>query len=48
LTQMHEGKSSSLQGEFRIWPLPEGMYGNDEQLQSILEREIRRKTQTDQ
>ena len=46
LTQMHEGKSSLLQGEFRIWPLPEGIYGEEEQLQSILEREIRRKTQS--
>jgi hypothetical protein len=44
LTQMHEGRVVSLQGEFRIWPLPEGIYGDDEPLQSILDKEIRRKT----
>ncbi len=47
LTQMHEGKVVSLQGQFRIWSLPDGVYGDDEPLQSILEKEIRRKTESD-
>lgn len=34
----------TLRGELRIWPLPDGIYGDDESLQSILEREIQRKS----
>lgn len=45
LTQMHEGKIVSMQGQFRIWRLPDGTYADDESLQSILEREIRKKTE---
>jgi hypothetical protein len=41
LAQMSEGKVQTLQGKFRIWPLPEGKYRNDETLQSILDRELR-------
>jgi hypothetical protein len=37
---VHETRAS---GQFRIWPLPADLYGDDESLQSILEREIRRK-----
>jgi hypothetical protein len=45
LNQMKDGKLVTLQGEFRIWPLPEGKYGDDESLQSILDREIREETE---
>lgn len=34
----------TLRGEMRLWPLPVDLYGDDESLQSILEREIRRKS----
>jgi len=43
-TQNHQGRVVSTQGEFRIWPLPAEQYDDDELLQSILEKEIRRKT----
>lgn len=33
----------TLTGDMRLWPLPDNLYGDDESLQSILEREIRRK-----
>jgi len=44
LTKITEGRSVPIHGEFRIWPLPPGEYAGDEPLQSILEKEIRRKT----
>jgi hypothetical protein len=43
LTQNNQGRAVSTNGEFRIWPLPVEQYGDDEPLQSILEKEIRRK-----
>ncbi|HMF10846.1 MAG TPA: hypothetical protein VKE94_01030 [Gemmataceae bacterium] len=43
LKQNKQGREVVLRGEFRIWPLPDGIYGDDEPLQSVLEREIRRK-----
>lgn len=43
MTQISPGRSAPARGEFRIWPLPEGMYSGDEPLQGILEKEIRRK-----
>ena len=33
-----------LTGEMRLWPLPDALYRDDESLQSILEREIQRKS----
>jgi hypothetical protein len=45
LAQVKEGKIVTLQGEFQIWPLPEGKYRDDESLQSILDREIREATE---
>lgn len=45
LTQLKQGREVSLHGEFRIWPLPDGQYGDDESLQSVLEMEIRRKSE---
>ena len=33
-----------MQGHMRMWPLPEGLYGDNEALQLILEKEIRRKS----
>ena len=44
LTQNHQGRVASTNGDFRVWPLPAEQYGDDELLQSILEKEIRRKT----
>jgi hypothetical protein len=44
LKQNKQGREVSLRGEFRIWPLPDGQYCDEESLQSILEREIRRKS----
>jgi hypothetical protein len=43
LTPPKQGRE--LHGHFRIWPLPDGQYGDDEPLQSVLEKEIRRKTE---
>jgi ADP-ribose pyrophosphatase YjhB (NUDIX family) len=40
-----DGKVATLQGEFLIWPLPEGKYGDNETLQAILDREIREQTE---
>lgn len=34
----------TLTGDMRLWPLPGNLYGDDESLQSILEREIQRKS----
>ncbi len=44
LTQSIRGPGVSTHGEFRIWALPGEQYGDDEPLQSILEKEILRKT----
>jgi hypothetical protein len=43
LTQISDGRSAPLRGDFRIWRLPSDAYSGDEPLQSILEKEIRRK-----
>jgi hypothetical protein len=43
LTSSDQRQNVSLNGEFRIWPLPVEEYRDDESLQSILDREIRRK-----
>jgi len=43
LTQITQGRTAPLHGAFRIWPLPTGQYSDDEPLQSVLEKEIRRK-----
>jgi hypothetical protein len=45
LAQVTDGKVVTLQGEFLIWPLPEGKYGDNETLQSILDTEIREQTE---
>jgi hypothetical protein len=45
LAQVKDGKVATLQGEFLIWPLPEGKYGDNETLQAILDREIREQTE---
>ena len=44
MTHIPEGRAVPPRGEFRIWPLPEGLYSDDEPLQSVLEKEVRRKT----
>lgn len=33
----------TIHGTIRIWPLPDGIYGDDETLQSIIGKEIERK-----
>src|SRR5262245_29611715 len=43
LKQNKQDREVVLRGEFRIWPLPDGIYDDDEALQSVLEAEIRRK-----
>jgi hypothetical protein len=43
MTQISPGRSAPMRGEFRIWPLPEGKYSDEEPLQVILHKEIRRK-----
>lgn len=43
LTQITQGRTSPLHGEFRIWPLPADEHSDDEPLQAILQKEIRRK-----
>jgi hypothetical protein len=45
LVQTVDGKETTLRGDFHLWPLPAGLYGEDEPLQSVLEREVRRKGQ---
>jgi hypothetical protein len=44
LSQMKEGRSVTMEGKFRLWPLPSDLYGEDEPLADILHREIHRKT----
>ena len=43
LTQISQGRGAPVHGEFRLWPLAADEYSDDEPLQAILQREIRRK-----
>ncbi len=45
LSQSTDGKVTTLEGSFRLWLLPQDKYRDDESLRSILDREIREKTQ---